>query len=341
MKNQRVVISYCLLLILTAWLLPGCGPQARKPVAGSARGQDMLTLLPADISAFFVLDWQKLVNLKPIQTWLEQLKELETYQKKAEALPVDFKKDIYYLAVAVVGEMDKPAEGLVALANLKYQKDKLIPPGGGDQKPELKTYNGLSYLPMIEVEEKAIVCLAFLDSSNLAIGSEAAVKKVIDVYQGKTPHFLSNKNSRNLVKDLNTRAITFGWLTVPGDLLQSKLSQNPSLMPLSKVKYISSFSDYKNSTYLNEIKLYAEEKDNLKSIADILTGFKSLGLGLGAQPPELKEVLEAIEITTTEKYLKVFISLKEEQLQAITKLIKEKEKDQKNSKPQTAGKNQT
>ena len=50
--------------------------------------------------------------------------------------------------------------------------------------------------------------------------------------------------------------------------------------------------------------------------------------------------MEAIEITTTEKYLKVFISLKEEQLQAITKLFKEKEKDQKNSRPQ-AGKNQT
>ena len=54
MKNPRLVISYCLLLSLTAWFLPGCGPHARKPVAGSARGQDMLTLLPADTSAFFV-----------------------------------------------------------------------------------------------------------------------------------------------------------------------------------------------------------------------------------------------------------------------------------------------
>ena len=338
MKKSKPIIFFCLLLSLTAWFLPGCGPQARKPVAGSALGQDMLTLLPADTSAFFVLDWHKLINLKPIETWLEQKKELETYQKKIEAFQLDFKKDIYYLALAVVGEVNKPAEAVVALVNLKYQKDKLIPAGSDSQKPELETYNGLSYLPMIEVEGKAIVCLAFLDSSNLAIGSEAAVKKVIDVYQGKTPHFLSNKNSRNLVKDLNTRAITFGWLTVPGDLLQSKLGQNPSLLPLSKVKYISSFSDYKNSIYLNEIKLYAEEKDNLKSIADILTGFKSLGLGLGAQTPELKEVLEAIEITTTEKYLKVFISLKEEQLQAITKLIKEK--NQKSNSPQPAGKSQ-
>jgi len=112
-------------------------------------------------------------------------------------------------------------------------------------------------------------------------------------------------------------------------------------MPLSKVKYISSFSDYKNSTYLNEIKLYAEEKDNLKSIADILTGFKSLGLGLGAQTPELKEVLEAIEITSTEKYLKVFISLKEEQLQAIIQIDQRKRKGSENSRSQSAGKNQT
>jgi len=56
------------------------------------------------------------------------------------------------------------------------------------------------------------------------------------------------------------------------------------------------------------------------------------------QSPELKQVLEAIEITTTEKYLKVFISLKEEQLQAITKLIKEK--NQKSTSPQAAGKSQ-
>ena len=338
MKNKRIAVYFCLLLSLAVWLLSGCGPQARKPVAGAALGQDMLTLLPAETSAFLVLDWNRLVNLKLIQARFEQQKELEVYKKKIEAFGLDLKKDIYFLAIAVAGDINKPADGLVALVNLKYQKDKLIPPGNQDQKTGLETYNGISYIPMIEVDGRSIISLAFLDSSNLALGPEAAIKKVIDVYQGKTPHFLSNKNSRNLVKDLNTRAITFGWLTVPGDLLQSKLGQNPSLLPLSKVKYISSFSDYKNSIYFNEIKLYAEEKDNLKSIADILTGFKSLGLGLGAQTPELKEVLEAIEITTTEKYLKVFISLKEEQLQAITKLIKEK--NQKSNSPQPAGKSQ-
>jgi len=67
-----------------AWLLPGCGPQARKPVAGAALGQDMLTLLPAEASAFVVLDWTRLINLKPIQAKLEQQKELEAYKKKIE-----------------------------------------------------------------------------------------------------------------------------------------------------------------------------------------------------------------------------------------------------------------
>jgi len=190
MKKSRLIISFCLLLSLTTWFLPGCGPQARKPVAGSALGQDMLTLLPADTSAFFVLDWHKLINLKPIETWLGQQKELETYQKQLEAFQLDFKKDIYYLALAVVGEVNKPAEAVVALANLKYQKDKLIPAGSSNQKPELETYHGLSYLPMIEVEGKAMVCLAFLDSSNLAIGSEAAVKKSHRCLSGKNAPFL-------------------------------------------------------------------------------------------------------------------------------------------------------
>jgi len=331
MKNQKVPIYFCLLLSLMAWLLPGCGPQARKPVAGGALGQDMLTLLPAEASAFVVLDWNRFINLKPIQAKLEQQKELEAYKKKIEAFSLDLKKDIYFIAIAVAGDINKPAEGLVALVNLKYQKDKLIPPGSQDQKSGLETYNGISYIPMIEVNGRSIICLAFLDSSNLAIGAEAAIKKVIDVYQDKAPNFLSNKNSRSIVNDLNTRAITFGWLTVPAELLQSKLNQNPSLTPLAKIRSISSFSDYKNSAYLNEIKVYAEEKDNLKPIADILTGFKSLGLGLGSQTPELLEVLQGVEITTTEKYLKVFINLKEEQLEAIGRLIKEKGKTFKES----------
>lgn len=339
MKNKRIAVYFCLLLSLAVWLLSGCGPQARKPVAGAALGQDMLTLLPAETSAFLVLDWNRLVNLKLIQARFEQQKELEVYKEKIEAFGLDLKKDIYFLAIAVAGDINKPADGLVALVNLKYQKDKLIPPGNQDQKTGLETYNGISYIPMIEIDGRSIISLAFLDSSNLALGPEAAIKKVIDVYQDKTPNFLSNKSSRSIVKDLNTRAVSFGWLTVPSELLQSKLNQNPSLAPLTKISSISSFSDYKNSAYLNEIKIYAQEKDNLKAIADILTGFKSLGLGLGSQTPELLEALQGVEITSTEKYLKVFISLKEEHLEAINRLIKEKARDSKESLP--AGKGQS
>ncbi|MDD8020368.1 MAG: hypothetical protein PHU81_04160 [Acidobacteriota bacterium] len=329
MKNQRLVITSCLLMGLIACFLTGCTSQARKPVVGSALGQDMLTLLPADTSAFFVLDLNRLINLKTIEKKLLEQKEFESYKQKIEAFNLDLKKDVYYLTLAVAGEINKPADGLAAVINLKYQQDKLMPPGTTDKNPEIKTYNGISYFPMIESEGKTIVCLAFLDSSNLALGSEGAIKKIIDVYNGKVPNLLSNKNIQPVIKDLNTRAMTFGWLMVPSQLLESEFNENPSMAPLSKVRSVSSFSDYKNSSYMTEIKIYAGQKDDLKPIADILSGFKSLGLGLGNQTPQLAEVIQGIEITTTEKYLKIFISLNEEQVEAIGKLIKEKGRDTK------------
>lgn len=318
MKN-RLPAVFCLFLVIP-FILSSCAPAPQIPVAGKARGQDMLTLLPADTSAFVVANWNLMVNLKAVQKTLEEEKELAAYRKKAEAF-VNLTDDVFLVAAAVAGDMNKPAENAVLLVNLRYDRSKLIP-AENQQESSLEYYEGIPFFPFIEIEESAIGCLAFLDDSNLAIGSEKAVKKIIEVYKGKIPSLLASKDKRPYLKDINTNALTFGWLTVPAGLVKAEAGDNPAFKLMEKVRYVSSFTDYRQTSYSAEIKIYADSADSHKKIAETLSGLKALGLGLSGEAPEVGQALNSLEITGGERYVKLYLSLKEDLIEGLKKLFK-------------------
>ncbi|MGB9893001.1 MAG: hypothetical protein ACPLRA_01205 [Candidatus Saccharicenans sp.] len=319
---QKITALGLCLLILNFF---SCSPQPKIPVAGLAKGQDMLTLLPAETSAFIVIDWNQVINLKFIQKTIEDQKDIQAYQKKLESF-INLKNDVYFIAVAVAGEMKKVPGNLFMLVNLKYQKEKLIPTET-EKESSLEYYEGIPFFPLIEIGEANIVCLAFLDSSNLAIGSEKTIKKVIEVYKGKSPNLLTNKDLKFYLKDINLKALSFSLFSIPADQLKAEINQNPYLKLMENVRYISSFSDYRQNAFLTEIKIYASQKEQHRKIAETLAGLKALGVGLSAQTPEISQALESMEITSSDRYVKVFINLKEDLLEKIKKAIKERPQD--------------
>ncbi|HEK85958.1 MAG: hypothetical protein ACPLZD_07080 [Candidatus Saccharicenans sp.] len=326
MKTSSERLWFSILLLAMIFYLFSCTPQARIPVAGSASGRDMLTLIPADSSAFLVLDWNRLMGLSLIQKTIEEQPDFNTYQKKFENFELNPKKDVFFLAPVVAGQIKDLPKDLALLVNLKYQKDKLIPPDSG-KGSSLLNYQGIPYLPFVEIEGQPVICLAFLDQSNLAIGSEKAVKKIIDVYTKKIPNILEDKNSRPYLKDIDFKALNFGLFQFPQDWWAKEISKNPSLKPWENVTHISSFSDYRNGSYWLEIKIYARDKGQHQKIAEMLTGIKALGLGMAGQAPVLGEVLNSLEITSSDRYVKVSLSLKEETLLKIKNTLKEKAGD--------------
>lgn len=319
-KKRLPAILFLFLIFPLIFLC--CAPSPKIPVAGKARGQDMLTLLPVDTSAFMVANWNRLVNLSAVKKALEEEKELAVYRKKAEAF-VNLTGDVFLVAVAVAGNFDKPAENAVLLVNLKYDRSKLIPVEN-QQESSLEYHEGIPYFPFIEIEESAVGCLAFLDDSNLAIGSEKAVKKVIEVYKGKIPNLLTSREKRSYFKDINMNSLTFGWLTVPGGLFKIYSGDNPALKLMEKVRYVSTFSNYRKPSYTAEIKLYAETRDTHQKIAETLSGLKALGLGLSGEAPEVGQALNSLEINSSERYVKLYLSLKEDLIEELKKMLKER-----------------
>jgi hypothetical protein len=316
MKIKVIAISALLAIII--FNLLACSPAPRIPVAGSARAQDMLTLLPVETSAFLVVDWNRLMNLNLVKKSFEE-ENLEPYRKKLEAF-VNLKTDIYFVALAVAGDLKKAPENLLLLVNLKYNREKLLPVES-ESESSLENYNGIPYFPFVEIEESAIGCLAFLDDSNLAIGSEKAIKKAIEVYHGKQPNLLTSKEIKPYLKDINLKALTYGLTKIPADFFRPESQPDPYLKLIENTRLVSSFSDYRQGSYLTEIKIYSSDKKQHQKMAETLAGLKALGLGLSGESPEIAQALNSLEITASDRYVKVFISLEEELIEKLKKTL--------------------
>ena len=72
---------------------------------------------------------------------------------------------------------------------------------------------------------------------------------------------------------------------------------------------------------LAEIKRMSDNEENNKKIADALNGFKAFGAMAAAEKPEIGELLNKIEISSTAEHVKVYCSLPEELLNKLKSSI--------------------
>ncbi|NOR13097.1 MAG: hypothetical protein GQ545_07570, partial [Candidatus Aminicenantes bacterium] len=100
-------------------------------------------------------------------------------------------------------------------------------------------------------------------------------------------------------------------------------SENPMMSSFEAVKAATLLFDYKNQNVLAEIKLMSDNEENNKKIADALNGFKAIGGMAAAQKPELGELLNKIEISSTADHVKIYCSLPEELLNKLKSAVPE------------------
>ena len=104
-------------------------------------------------------------------------------------------------------------------------------------------------------------------SADLA-GSDAAVKKMADVFQKKADNVTKNPEMTSLIKGMNTNAMVWGGLAVPAETMSKATSQNPMLGAFSTVQSFLLSVDYKSETLLLEIKAMSPDPAKNKEMAD-------------------------------------------------------------------------
>ncbi|MGD8539904.1 MAG: DUF3352 domain-containing protein, partial [Candidatus Aminicenantes bacterium] len=181
-------------------------------------------------------------------------------------------------------------------------------------------YNGMT-LYSVQGDENEEGAFAFLDESNVVIGNENNVKTVIDITQNKADNIYKNQALTDLLAKTEKEGILWGAFLIPAKAVEEAASENPMMSAFEALKAATLLFDYKNQNILAEIKLMSDNEENNKKIADALNGFKAFGAMAAAEKPEIGELLNKIEISSTAEHVKVYLSLPEELLNKLKSSI--------------------
>lgn len=285
--------------------------------AGSAQADDMLRLLPKDMNAVFFIDIQGILTIDSVNKLItektedEEFERYSDYQKLIDMTGLDIKKDIYYVAAAMKGGKGHQDEWVVAVVNLKYDKDPLlsyIRAKNEEESTELveEEYNGFTLYTVKEKGEEGT--FAFLNQSNIAAGNTVLVKSVIDVFQKKEESILQNEDFSALFKDTDKSALFWGGILIPPEVTAELTKEMPMASNMESVEAVSLSFDYTNRTIMAEIKLRSSDPIENQEVADNLIGLKEMGAMITIQDFNFAEVLDRIEITSAPDHVRIFAS---------------------------------
>ena len=295
--------------------------------AGSATGKSILRLIPATARVVLMVDIHRSMTADMVQNVLKDEKTKQKYDGFIKMAGLDPMKDIYFVAVGLAGNPAGGSQEGAIFINLRYNKDALlakIKETAKDIREE--TYNGVTLYegPAAMNMEHAASAGAFLDDSNIVVGSDKSVRAAVDVFQKKADSVDKNPEMKRLFKAVNMSANVWGAVIIPQEMLKSQADKNPMLKDLIGLTGLTMSFDYANRTLTAEIQGLGGTKEQNKTLAEKLTALKGMGALMGGQQPVLAELLNKIEISSSAGSVKIYASVPGELLGKMQKLAQEK-----------------
>ncbi|MGD9344821.1 MAG: DUF3352 domain-containing protein [Candidatus Aminicenantes bacterium] len=325
--RKTTIFSLILLLGVIGFL--ACGKKTETPKAGSASADDMLGLLPMNAKGVFLVNVHQAMAIEAADKAIRESDDYQKYQEFIEKTGIDPQKDIFYVAAALTSDIGGKEEAGVAVVNMKYDRETILPLikeklAEEEQEMVESDYSGMT-LYSVQGDEEQEGAFAFLDESNVVVGSENEVKTVIDISQKKADNIYKNQALTDLLAKTEKEGILWGAFLIPEKAVEEAASENPMMSSFQAVRAATLLFDYKNQNIMAEIKLMSTDEENNKKIADALNGFKALGGMAAGEKPEIGELLNKIEISSTPDHVKVYCSLPEELLNKLKSSIPQDE----------------
>jgi hypothetical protein len=328
---MRKTTIFSLILFLGVIGFIACGKKSEAPKAGSASADDMLGLLPMNAKGVILVNVNQAMAIDAADKAIKESDDYQKYLEFIEKTGIDPQKDIYYVTIAMTSGIGGEDEEGVGIVNMKYDKEKILPLikeklAEEDQEIVESDYSGMA-LYSVQGGDDEEAAFTFLDESNIVVGTENEVKSVIDISQKKADNIYKNQALTDLLAKTNKEGILWGAFLIPSETMEKASSENPMMSSFEAVKAATLRFDYKNQNVLAEIQLMSDNEENNKQIADALNGFKALGGMAAAEKPEIGELLNKIEISSTADHVKLFCSLPEELLNKLKSSLPQEDKD--------------
>jgi hypothetical protein len=318
------------LAILLATLCTTCTATTGAK-SGAAAGEALIKMLPGTSTGVIAVDVKRAMETDAAKKALQDPKTKAKYDEFVTMSGIDPTKDITYFGFGLTGAGEAGEKGMEggAIVTLTYDKAKLqalIKQKAPDTKEEL--YNGVTlYRGLDGSESQEQTAAAFLDETHIVLGTEKAVKGIIDARQKKVPSLAKSAAMAAMLKRVDKSGIAWGAFVVPQELLKKGIASQPQLKVLEGVTGVTMAFDYRLSTFVADIRTAGGTKEQNATLASTLTGLKSLGAMFAAQEPVVGDVLNGIEITSGDDYTRLAINLPQDVLDKLGQLAQQKAGD--------------
>ena len=321
MRKTAVIV----LTVLVTVFIAACGGD-KGLKAGSATGESLMKLLPEATRGVMVIDVARAVATTGTAKALEDEKARTAYEEFVKAVGIDPMKDVFYVVMGVTGPADAKEPDGAVLVNLRYEREPLLELVKGNVVEFAEEdYSGVAlYKGRADDRTGRMACGAFLDDSNILVGTESAVKGVIDVYRKKAASMAGSVDLGRALKGVNKSAIAWGAMIVPPDLAGKAAEENPMFKVMEGITALTMSFDYRNRNLLIDMRTMGGTKDQNANLASTINGLKGLGAMMAGQEPALGEALAGIEITSGADYVRLYATLPEELLQKLQKIAQER-----------------
>ena len=316
------------IVLLTVFLLASCAPSSSIK-AGSATAESLIRLLPKSASGVMAIDVHRGMAAAAVAKMLQDPQTKQKYDEFVKMAGIDPVKDVYFIVGGFTAAPNAVSQEGGIIVNLKYNKDSFLAVMK-DKAPEFQSapYNGITIYSNLDGSgTKQTTQAAFLDDSNILFGSEAGVKSIIDVYQKKSESIMTNEGMAGILKKVDKAALAWGGISVPPDMVKKAMESIPQLKVLEGVTAMTMSFDYRLSNYIADIRTAGGTKEQNNNLASALNGLKALGAMLAAQEPAAGELLNAIEITSGQDFVRLYISVSEEAMDKLGKAAQAKAGD--------------
>lgn len=290
------------------------------PVALSrAAGPDELQYVPGDAAVVAYASVHELMT----SNFRERFRKIEPDTQERDEFEqktgVNIEEDIQTVVAAVMpwgGASQDHTGGMLVLARGRFDAARLealaLEHGG-----KVEDYEGKRLLTHVKEGGEADVAMGFIDADLIAIGSYTAVKKSIDAGRGN--NIASNLDLMRQVNELESNNVwavgRFDALANAGNLPSELQAQVPAVQWFSAAGHI-------NGGVNGVFKAEAKDEAAAKNLYDILNGFLAMARMQAGTRPEIKTLVDSLQLTGDGKNVSLSFSLPSELLDALEAMAK-------------------
>lgn len=330
MKKTNILLTFVVMISILA-LVTGCDEKASVGETGA----DLVSLynyVPDTATGLFTINFNKLTSISAFDKMKDDMKFddisknqkfFKDYQDFIEKTGIDPKKDIKSAVVAIFSELDEKDAELSLIANLNYDKQKLLTLMKESGKEfQTSDFNGMTMYSGKDEKGKEAGFI-FLSDNIITAGTIEGVKKVAE---------LAGKGGKNILADPKMKSYMD---KVGGSSILSFIFRFPEKMKgmkgnsmiqadFSKAEALYGNVDFSSNTWMGKFVLVSYNEEGNTNLVTTLNGLKGLGAMGG---PEIAELINNINISATADSIVLSFKISSELLEKLKAKAEEKTKN--------------